>query len=483
MQFFIHKNPVQKSHIIDSIKHGTSSLMLMLSIALGSNSANAVVSYDLKTNGLVATIDGQSISQHLLDRFLVIAKKNDSGVTPNSVLQRIIDDELLATYARSRFTPDELIKNSKVAFSSEVQIEQSMAADIVAGFGSDMVAEAKKRTGSDTPNYGQTARHVMTDSDWKKLLSDQPEVRLEYQLMPAGKKFAEQLVLRRYRFDAHSQGVVTLADVYNSQQIQGKFQIHQKDKDFTDQQAQVLMERRYALHWLEHRSGFTPAEVKSFKQIIVDRMQVQGYLEHIGVAADVHEDVFYLKKIASQVTPKEIKKFYQSHLDMFIRVDRVKARHIRTKDEATAREASAALKQGKLFADVAKQYSVADDRQNGGDLGWVVHPETGSNWLQSLLFFQTVDRVSNPFRMPGKPTDTVDWEIVLVEQKETSYQPETSESVRYVASQAIAKQKVMDEHLGARTQVWNQANIHIRPDLVLSMQFPQEEVHEEGHSH
>jgi hypothetical protein len=159
---------------------------------------------------------------------------------------------------------------------------------------------------------------------------------------------------------------------------------------------------------------------------------------------------------------------------MFVRVDRVKARHIRSKDEATSRAAAAALKAGKPFAEVAKQYSDADDRDRGGDLGWVVHPETGSDWLQSLLFFQPVDKVSSPFRMPGKPGGAVDWEIVLVEQKEISHQPVTSESVRYVASQAIAKQKVMQEYAAARARVWKQANIHIRPDLVLSMQFPQD---------
>jgi hypothetical protein len=469
MQFSMLKNQV-----VGWVKHSISRVMLLVFISIGSSSAYAIVSYDLKTMGLAATIDGQPISQQLLDRFIVIAKKADPEATPSKVLQRIIDDDLLAAFARRQFQAEDLIKNSKVAFSPEVQIQQSLSANIVAAFGSEMMAEAKKRTGSDTPNYGQTARHVMTDEDWKNLLSDQPIVMLEYRLMPAGQKFAEQLVLRRYRFDAHTQGTVTMADVYESQHMQGKFQIHQKDNDYTDQQAQGLMERRYAISWLEHRSGLTPADVNAFKQIVVDRIQTQGYLAHIGVAADIHEDVFYLKKIASQVTPEEIKAFYQSHLDMFVRVDRVKARHIRTKDEATAQQAFAALKQGKSFADVAKQYSIADDRQNGGDLGWVVHPATGSNWLESLLFFQPVNKVSNPFRMPGKPSDAVDWEIVFVEQKEMSNQPVTSDSVRYVASQAIAKQKVMQEYDDVRAQVWKQANIHIRPDLVLSMKFPQE---------
>ncbi|MDE2420809.1 MAG: peptidyl-prolyl cis-trans isomerase [Gammaproteobacteria bacterium] len=459
-------------HVIGLTKRSATSVMLLM--CMWASHAAATVSYDLKTTGLAATIDDKPISQRLLNRFTMIAKRGDKDVTPNKVLQRIIDDDLLAIYARSRFTSDDLIKDSKVAFSPEVQIQQALSADIVAAFGPEMVVEAKKRTGSDKPNYGQTASHTMTDEDWKKLLSDQPELKLDYHLMPAGRKFAEQLVLRQYRFDANTQGTITLADVYDSQHMQGKFQIHQKDKDYTDQQAQVLMERRYAIHWLEHRSGLTPIEVNAFKQIVVDRMEIQGYLAHIGVAADVHDDMSYMKKIANQVTPEEIQDFYQNHKEMFIRVDRVKARHIRTKDEATANEAFAALKKGKLFADVAKQYSVADDRQNGGDLGWVVHPETGSNWLQSLLFFQPVDKVSNPFRMPGKPTDAVDWEIVLVEQKDTSYQPVTSESVHYVASLAIAKQKVMQEYLDARVQVWKQAKIHIRPDLVLSMNFPQE---------
>lgn len=463
-----------KDHMKWWVKRSASSTLVLLSLSVGMGSAYAVVNYDLKTNGLAATIDGHPISQRVLNRFIVVAKKGEPKVAANQVLQRIIDDELLAAYARSRFKADDLIKDSKVAFSPEVQIQQALSADIVAAFGSEMVAEAKKRTGQDTPNYGQTASHIMTDEDWKKLLSDQPEFKLDYHLMPAGRKFAEQLVLRRYRFDPKTEGTVTLADVYDTQHMQGKFQIHQKDKDYTDQQAQALMERRYAIYWLEHHSGLTPAEVSAFKQVVVDRMQTQGYLAHIGVAADVHDDVFYLKDIANKVTPAEIKDFYQAHQDMFIRIDRVKARHIRTKDEATANEASAALKKGKSFAEVAKQYSVADDRQNGGDLGWVVHPESGSNWLQSLLFFQPVGKVSNPFRMPGKPTDVVDWEIVLVEQKDTSHQPVNSESVRYVASQAIAKQKVIQEYLDTRAQVWKKADIHIRPDIVLSMKFPQE---------
>ncbi len=453
------------------ITHSTSSVMLLMAIAAWSPCSHAVVSYDLKTSSLAATLDGQPISQPLLDRFWLIAKKSDAKTTQPQVLQRIIDDELLAAHARSQFQPDDLIKDSKVAFSPNVQIEQSLAANIEAAFGPEIVAEAKKRNGSDAPNYGQTASHVMTDLDWKKLLSDQPAVMLDYRLMPVGRQYADQLVLRRYRFDAQTIGTITLADVYDSQNVQGKLQIHQKDKDATDQQAQVLLERRYAVYFLEHRSGLTAADVSAFKKIITDRLQTQGYLEHVGVAADIHEDVSYLKKIASTVTAEEIKAFYDSHLDMFIRVDRVKARHIRTKDEAAAREAAAALKAGKPFAEVAKRYSDADDRDHGGDLGWVVHPETGSNWLQSLLFFQPVDKVSNPFRMPGKPGSAVDWEIVLVEQKEISHQPVDSESVRYVASQAIAKQKVMQEYAVTRAQVWKQANIHIRPDLVLSMQF------------
>ncbi len=466
---------MQKQQIKGFIKHSAS--RVLMAIAIGSGSAHAVVSYDLKTVGVAATLDGQSISQPLLDRFVQISKKTDPKATPTQVLQRIIDDRLLAAYARTQFQADDLIKDSKVAFSPEVQIQQALAANIVAAFGVDMVAEAKKRTGSDKPNYGQTASHVMTDQDWTKLLADQPNVMLDYRLMPAGRKFAEQVVLRRYRFDAQSQGVITLAEVYDSQNVQGKLQIHQKDKEFTDQQAQLLLERRYAMLWLERSSGLTAAEVAAFKQVIVDRLQTQGYLEHIGVAAEMHEDGYYLKKIAGRVTPEEIKAFYERHLDMFVRVDRVKARHIRTKDEATAREAAAQLKAGKPFAEVAKQYSVADDRDQGGDLGWVVHPETGSNWLQSLLFFQPVDKVSNPFRMPGKVGGAVDWEIVLVEQKEISHQPVTSESVRYVASQAIAKQKVMQEYADARARVWHEANIHIRPDLVLSMQFPQDGDH------
>lgn len=446
-------------------------LALMFGLSAAS-SASAAVQYDLHSPTLAATVDQWQVSQSILQRFTQIAQRKEDKVSPQLVLKRIIDNHLLASYARAHFKPEDLIEDSPAAYHPDVQIQQSLVSNIIAAYGDAMrlstpSGPARSTGKGKTAAFGQTQAHQMTDDDWKAVFADQPKMSLYYQLTPAGRKAAEGLVLRRYRFGPQRTGAVTLAEVYDAQHVQGRNQIHQKDAAYVDQQAQNILEGRFAVDWLEHHSGLSATEVATFRQIVLDLLQVQGYLAHIGVAADIHDDVPYLKQVASEVSQEEVNAFYKTHLDMFERVERVKARHIQVPDEATAREVQAELKKGRAFAELAEQYSQADDKASGGDMGWVVHQPNSANWLESLLFFQPVNKVSAPVRMPGRPDQAVSWELVLVEQKEIGHQPMESSSVRYVASQAIARQKVRQEYAKTRLNGWQQAAIHVQPTLKL----------------
>ena len=93
------------------------------------------------------------------------------------------------------------------------------------------------------------------------------------------------------------------------------------------------------------------------------------------------------------------------------------------------------------FADAVARYSAADDREQGGALGWSDRDSREDHWTRALAFVQPVQRVSPPFRSPA--TDSAPyWELLWVDQKEMGYQSVDSESVRYRAAQAIAREQM-----------------------------------------
>jgi hypothetical protein len=74
-----------------------------------------------------------------------------------------------------------------------------------------------------------------------------------------------------------------------------------------------------------------------------------------------------------------------------------------------------------------------------------------------LAFVQPVTIPSRPVRTPNGQ-----WEILLVSEKDEGYQPVDSDSVRYVASQTIARQKAAAEYRKIRMTLIKQADIHIQ---------------------
>lgn len=111
------------------------------------------------------------------------------------------------------------------------------------------------------------------------------------------------------------------------------------------------------------------AEIKAQKDMLGDNFEM--YLQQQGVT-----EKFFEKNIKSQMIQKKmIESLKVSDEDIAKGVERAKtelhARHIVVKDEDTAKEVLAKLKDGGDFAELAKEYSTEPvAQQSGGDLGW-----------------------------------------------------------------------------------------------------------------
>ena len=125
----------------------------------------------------------------------------------------------------------------------------------------------------------------------------------------------------------------------------------------------------------------------------------------------------------------------------------------------------ARLHKGERFEVLAKEFSRAADAASGGDLGWIVHGEKSYGWLDSLAFLQMPGVPSRPVRLPGAAGEEPGWEILIVDERVMGWQPVDSESLRYLASQALAKQKALDEYHDAISRLRREADIRLHPEL------------------
>lgn len=422
--------------------------------------------YDLDNPVLAAIVNGEAISRQAIELMHGVAVKRRPETTMPEVMASMIEDRLLARYARDAYPMDALIEKTRVGYAPAIQIEESLVANLQAAYGSRITADVRAEKGGNL-NGIVTRRHTLTAADWRAVFGQKPRLLLEYALDESGRKSAASLVLLSYKLD-NQPGRISLLDVYDAQHVQGRNRLHSKDAGFAMQQAELILERRYVLNWARHRSGLSAEDYKVFVQAVEDRLVRDGWTSLIGVSADMHDDNRHLKELAAAVTPDEVAAYYEKNRDQFRRIEKVKAWHIRVNDFETANRVYARLQKGEDFATVANAMSVADDREKGGDLGWIDHGDKNASWIESIAFVQKPGTTSKPFRSPGPPGSASVWEILKVDERIEGYQPVDSESVRYGASQALSRQKAMAEYRATRDRVLNEADIRLNPALMES---------------
>jgi hypothetical protein len=416
---------------------------LCLGLALA---ARADVRHDLEDPALAATVNGEPLSNAFVDAMLRIASTGDPSITRAAVINALIDDRLIAAHTRATEPDEEHIENNKVGFSPAMQIEQAVVSNLQAGFRKQLEAQVKREKGGSL-NGLIVAERAPTPAQWKAVVGSGEGLQLEYALNEKQRAAAAAVVLLKYRLGGKP-GQISLLDVYEAQNVQGRNQLHARSGEFALGQARELLKNRYIMHWARSPAGLGEADFKVLRRAMEDRLVHSEFMAHMGVAADIHDDPQHLKDLQANVTREEIHAYYDAHRDEFSRIEKVKARHIRVAEEKVAQEIGERLKKGEKFADLAKQFSMAADAASGGDLGWIEHGSKGNGWLESLAFLQKPGLPSRPVRMPGGPGENPAWEILLVEERVTGWQDRDGETVRYLAGQAIAKQKALKEYRG-----------------------------------
>lgn len=133
-----------------------------------------------------------------------------------------------------------------------------------------------------------------------------------------------------------------------------------------------------------------------------DEMLKARNLTEADVKTALQEQIILDKALAKDVTisPAQVKQYFDKNHAAFDKPEEVQARHILVPDLATANKIEAQLKQGKNFADLAKQYSTdPGSKDKGGELGWFRRGQMVPAF-DKVAFTLPVGAISQPVKSP-----------------------------------------------------------------------------------
>lgn len=430
-------------------------LAIALALTAWTASAPAATRDDLTTPGIAARVAGEPIPLEGLRVLHRVAARDKMTVPLHKVLASVIDNRLLGNYAAANYTEAQLFPNTRIAFGREVAIEDQLIATLRRAFAMPLERALTAQGGLKRFVTQQTK---LDPAQLKAVFAQRDGLRLDDSLSPAQLALAAKLPLLSYRLPGGKPTEINLREVWLRQNVQGRTLLGNLDADYAQQQAMQLLAGRFVQHWARHEGKLSDADMRWLRSAIEDRDRRGALLQVLGIEADMHYDSAHLKSVANAVTIAEVRAYYDANKAEFKRVEKVRARHIRCANEACGEAASKRLAAGEAFAEVARSLSQAADREQGGDLGWLVARDGEADWLQQLVFALPPGKPSRPVKSPASDGH---WEIVLVDERIEGFQPVDSESVRYAAAQSIARKKVVESFNALREQLYRDNDIQL----------------------
>lgn len=425
--------------------------------------AHGEVSFSLTDSKLAAKV-GESTIPLASAQVLVRLQQGDKPDLPaGAVIMSLVDNRLLAQQALKEYSLGELLEDNAVGFAPDVVIEDQLVSYLRAAYRPALEAALAKEKGGSLD--GVIVRPFqMTEAQWDSVLGKPDRIQLDYRLTPEQQAIAARMELVRFRIGGKVRAM-TFADIYHRQHVQGRNVLHNRDNEYLLGAVKQRIGSLYVLDWVVRSGKLTAGELAGVRQLVEDKLVKNGFLSLRGLAADIHDDNAVLKSLAKSVTVEEVRAYYDAHREDFRRIEKIHARHVRVATEAEAQAIRQRVLKKESFEALAREYSIADDKAIGGDLGWILHDERELAWLQQFAMIQKAGVVSAAVRMPQLGPDEPAWELVLVDERVDGYQAPDSESVRYVASQAIARRKAQENFRTLHDQLYRVTPISVPASL------------------
>lgn len=390
------------------------------------------------------------------------ARSRDPKASPPQIMAAIVEDRVLGQHALERFGDIALFDDARVGFSLQTSSEATLIGTLERALHDELAAALQ-------PDGGRrfvVRRPALNRQRLTAALGTGQALRLDDQLDLAHEAALARVVLIEYRFDASARpDRITLRDVWQRLDVQGRAVVRALDADFVERQAMSILRAQFVRHGAQARGGLTSGDLDQLQALMADHERRVALIRLLGASGDPHYLSPEIDRLRQAVQPKEVQAYYAQHLDQFQRIDRVLARHIRCPEEACAHAVHDALAQGESFDGVARRVmpdaAALPDGQAGlmGVAGWVDARQVRGQWLNQLALAQPPGPASEPIREPETTGHAPGWQVVQVQQRVMGLHEADSETVRFAATEAIARERAVTQFAALRQQLLDAAHV------------------------
>jgi len=382
--------------------------------------------------GVVAEVDDTVLSRPVLDVFLATARLHEPAVPARRVLEQLVDIHLMGVWYRRSYGDD--APPARVGYDRVVQAAMDTAALIRVAYRDELAAAITKQ-GWTTPLEAVRGSWNLDAKGLAPILTARPGLRQT--LSDEQEAAARAWVVAEYRFPGGRERRLSLAELYDAQNIALKTRFHNLDTEAMADAAGAYIRRAFILDWFERQAPLQPAERAWVRQLVLDRLDQRALLRVLGLSDDPHDDNNRLREVAAAISDKAIRRYYQSHRDRFRRVEKVRAARLYLPTQALADEAHARLDGGADLTDLAAVYADWEGVRYWQP-EWLERGAGEAAWLTGFAFTLPEGGVSPPARVPGEAR----WVIVRVDRRQEGFQAADSEAVRYRASRVLARERL-----------------------------------------
>ncbi len=383
---------------------------------------------------VVAEVNGAALTRPVLAVFLASARLHDPEVPAASVLEDLVDIHLMGAWYRENHSVDD--GPVRVGYDRATRAARDTAALIRVAY-RDALSAALDAHGWDSPldavdgpwhlDTGKLAPILTVDSGLRLAMNERQRAA------------ARRWVVARYRFPGGAERTLTLARLYEAQNVALKTRFHNLDGAAMADAAGAWVRRAFVLDWFERRAPLKPEERDWIRQLVLDRLDQRALLRALGLSDDPHDDNLRLREVAETIPDKDIRRYYQLHREHFRRVEKVRAARLYLPTQALADEAWARLDGGASLAGLARAYAGREGVVYQQP-GWLRRGGGQDAWLVGFAFTVQQGAVSPPARVPGQAR----WVILRVDQRREGFQAADSEAVRYQASRVLARERLQE---------------------------------------